>query len=378
MNLSNLPDIEFANKDIETIISDMIVDYEQAYFEQTGIRKKLYPGDPVRIFLYTQALREFQLRQLIDFSAKQNLLKYAKGNFLENVAALRSVKRLPSSRSSVKVKFILSAPQATVQVIPSGTRVSPGNNIYFEILENIQVPAGQTEITIITMCTIPGKIGNGFTPGQINILVDPIPWISGVMNIDTSQGGSDEEDDNSFRERVYLAPESYSVAGPTGAYEFFAKEYSPAIKDIKVFSPTPGTIDIRILLQDGELPSEAFIQGVQGHLSDKTRRPLTDNVIVSAPEIVHYSIDLIYYILEDSSSNTLLIQENINKAVADYVLWQKSRIGRDINPSELIARVIQAGAKRIEITSPLFTQVEDTQIAYADSINVNYGGIEND
>ncbi len=378
MNLSNLPDIEFANKDVETIISDTIAYYEEAYFEQTGNRKKLYPGDPIRIFLYSQALREFQLRQIIDFSAKQNLLKYAKGDYLENLAALRTVERLPSNKASVNVKFKLSAAQPTIQTIPIGTRVTPGNDILFELLDDIEVLSGQTEIIVKMVCTLPGKIGNDFTAGQINTLVDPIPWIDKVANIDTSQGGSDEEDDNSFRERIYLAPESYSVAGPTGAYVFFAKEYSSAIKDVKVFSPSPGSIDIRILLHDGELPSESFIQHIHEYLSDKKRRPLTDNVIVSAPEVVNYSVDLTYYILEDNYSNDLMIHDNVNKAVADYILWQKSKIGRDINPSELITRIILAGGKRVEVASPLFTQIQDTQIAYVENININYGGAEND
>ncbi len=56
--------------------------------------------------------------------------------------------------------------------------------------------------------------------GQINELVDPIPFVSRVENISTSYGGSDIENDDKFRARIQIAPEHFSVAGPEGAYRF--------------------------------------------------------------------------------------------------------------------------------------------------------------
>jgi len=45
MDLTNLPDVTFAQKDIETILNDMITGYENAYYEETGEKITLYPGD---------------------------------------------------------------------------------------------------------------------------------------------------------------------------------------------------------------------------------------------------------------------------------------------------------------------------------------------
>ncbi len=41
------------------------------------------------------------------------------------------------------------------------------------------------------------------------------------------------------------------------------------------------------------------------------------------------------------------IQTAVQAAVNDYVAWQQAKIGRDINPDELIKRVRDAGAGRI-------------------------------
>lgn len=376
MDLSKLPDINFAQKDIETILAETIAGFEQAYYEQTGVVKKLYPGDPIRIWLYSQALREFQLRQIIDYSAKQNLLKYATGAFLDHKGADHDIPRAEAQKATVTMKYILSAPQPTTQYIPAGTRVSPGNNIYFETTSMIEVPGGATEVTAVNQCTVAGTIGNDFTPGQINILVDPIPWIASVTNIDTSQGGVDEEDDESYRERINLAPEGYSTAGPELGYVFFAKKYSQLIEDVKVFSPSPGVVDIRVLLINGEIPDQTFLDGLGSYLSAKDKRPLTDHVLVGAPDIVNYDISFTYYIRTEDETMAASIQQKVNEAVTAYQTWQKSKIGRDINPSELISRVIQAGAKRLDLTAPLFTRITESQIAVAQNISVTYGGLE--
>lgn len=378
MNLDDLPDVEFAQKDIETILNDMISDFEEAYLQQTGEEITLYPGDKIRIFLYSQALREFQLREIIDFSAKQNLLKYASGDYLDNLGT-PFVERLQAQYAIVTEKFTLSAPQPTIQTIPAGTRVTSGNNIYFATTEDIEIPSGSTDITVAMKCTTSGTSGNNLTPGQINILSDPLPWIASVTNASTSQGGVDLESDDDFRDRIRQAPESFSVAGPEGAYIFFAKEYNSSVSDVKVTSPSAGEVDIRILLQNGVIPDSIFLQGINDFLSDKTRRPLTDHVTVSAPDIVNYDIGLTYYILASDATSEDTIKANVLKAVQDYVVWQKGKIGRDINPSELISQIISAGAKRVNVTTPVYTAISDTQVAVASaSISVTYGGLESD
>lgn len=378
MKLSDLPNITFAEKDINKILSDMISGFEKAYLEQTGQRKVLRPGDPIRIFLYSQALRELQLRYMIDNAAKQNLLAYAKKDNLQHLGAFSRTDLLEAKPAVVTIKFSLSAAQATDVKIPAGTRVSPGDEIYFKVNEDVTVPAGVMEIDVDVTCTVAGDIGNGFTPGQINILVDPIPWISSVQNTTESQGGIDEEDEDSYRERIHLAPEGFSVAGPTGAYEYFAKKYSSAIKDLRITSSSDGVVDVRVLLDDGELPNQAFLDGLTAYLGDKERRPLTDKLQIGSPTTVTYNLNITYYISSSDASDEASIKTAIEEAVDDYIIWQRSKIGRDVNDSELAARIRLAGAKRVVITSPSYTAIGSNDLAVIGTKTVNYGGLEDE
>ena len=54
------------------------------------------------------------------------------------------------------------------------------------------------------------------------------------------------------------------------------------------------------------------------------------------------------------------------------------RIWRDVNPSELIKRVISAGAKRVELTEPIFCQIDESSIAALAAETIVYGGLEDD
>ena len=85
-----------------------------------------------------------------------------------------------------------------------------------------------------------------------------------------------------------------------------------------------------------------------------------------------------YWINQSDSKKAVSIQSAVDSAISDYVAWQSKAIGRDINPDELIKRMITAGAKRVEITSPAFTKIGKTVLPALASKSVTYGGTEDD
>lgn len=370
--MNNLPDVEFAAKDVNQIITDMISTYESL----TG--NKLAPGDPRRIFLLAVAMIIAQQRTIIDYSAKQNLLAYAEDDYLDHKGADSETDRLQAQPALVTERFTLSAPQPQDETIPAGTRVGPGGQLFFAVKEAVNVPAGTTQIDIVVECATPGVVGNDWEPGQINKLVDPLPWIQKVENITTSSGGTDIEANDPYRERIWQAPESFSSAGSVGAYVYWAKTANQTIIDVSVDSPAAGQIVIRPLLIDGQIPGQEIIDAVTEKVNSKKIRPLTDQVSVLAPVVINYNIEFIYWIATENAAAATGIQQAVDAAVSEYRTWQRARLGRDVNPSKLTTLVMQAGAKRLAVTSPVYTQVTLTQVAHALNVTVTYGGLEDD
>ena len=181
-----------------------------------------------------------------------------------------------------------------------------------------------------------------------------------------------------MKERVYIAPSKYSVAGPEDAYKYWAKTYNSSISDVLVKSDNPVEVVIEFIMENGELPTEGIIRGLQIYLEDEQIRPLTDKVIDKAPDTVDYKLDVKYYINTSDLKRADTIKTNVAAAVEKYIIWQRNKIGRDINPSQLIQMMVSAGAKRVEVKLPVFQVIGATNVAKLVSQSVTYGGIEDD
>lgn len=378
--LYNLPDISFVDDiSYEKILNEMIADYEKKYQEATGRKVTLRPGDKEHIHLRIEAGQYFQMYQILDNAAKMNLLKYSKGNFLRHLGAFKKTFIQEPKPAVVTARFTLSEIRKDVIYIPQGTRITAGDGVYFATDDYAEVKAGDSFVDVDCTCETVGEVGNEYIVGQIETIVDPVPYVSGVSNITKSDGGTGEESEESFRERIFLAPSSYSVAGPADAYEYWVKQYnSAAIEDVKIYEPTEAVVDIRILLVGGALPSKTFCSGCLEYLRENPIIPLTDNDLVAAPDVVNYNLKAVYYIARSDLNNIKVIQESIEAAKETYLNWQRTKIGRDINPDALTEFVRAAGGKRVVITSPVFTPIPETSIAMEKTVEFTYGGIEDD
>lgn len=374
----SLPEVSFVeDRTVQQLMEEMVADYQAEYSRQTGESCVLAPADPERVKLYATAQQLFQLQQYIDRAGKLNLLKYAYGPYLDNIAALKKVVRKPASYASTVLRFTVSALREEATAIPGGTRVTAADGRYFAVREYAEIPPREWSVDVAADCVEVGAAGNGYGPGTLIDIVDPLPYIAKVENTETSSGGADTESDDSLSYRAYLAPASYSVAGPADAYRYHVMTCRSDIGDVVVSSPQPGHASILVLMADGNAPSESVLQEISDYLSGDTLRPLTDLVTVAAPVDLEYQINITYYIARSAASRAAAIQADVSAAIAAFTAWQR-HIGLDINPSELIRRVMVAGAKRVELNSPSFTITAGDQVPQCIGITCRYGGLEDD
>ena len=380
--IESLPDVSFIdNLQLEDVELQMIKDYQDRYKEITGEDVVLSRADPDALILYACAIQIFQELLYVDRAGKQDLLKYSYGAYLDNLAAMKGIAREPAKAAKAKIRFTLSGLRTEPVSIAAGTRVTDGE-VYFETLNYAEILAGEENVDVLCQCLTEGKTGNNLPVGTIRVLVDPIPYVATVANTEITSGGTDIEDDDSLRERVYIAPSKYSVAGPESAYEYWVKTFNSSISDVLVHSEdigsAPYTVQIEFIMAGGELPNESMIMGLQDFLYNEQIRPLTDKVIVKAPDTVGYKIDVKYFVNRSDSGKASTIQAEVGAAIDEFILWQRSKIGRDINPSRLVQMMVAAGAKRVEVTYPIFQRIGKSNVAKLISKNVSYGGIEDD
>lgn len=380
--LQNLPEIDFLsdlNITQETIAQEMIEDYQNKYEELTGKEITLYPANTERLKMQIVAGEMYQIYEYISYLFSQNFIQYMDREVLENWGATLGYMQTNIKAATCILQFKVNDVLDFDVEIPAGTRATAGDDVYFATDESCMLKAGENFVEVSATCTEEGTIGNDYVAGQINVLADPVLNISNVENCTTSQGGQDEYDDEALRENIFLFPATYSTAGPNAAYEYFVKSYSTEIISVNIVqNNVTAEVDIYIMLADGKVPDEQYCKAVVDYLVGLECTPADDKIYVKAPEVVRYRITGKYYIAKSSRENEALIKESVLEAANYFVSECHENIGNDIIPDKLIELTRIAGAKRLELTSPDFMQVSETQIAICDGIELSYGGLEDD
>lgn len=378
--IKDLPDISFIEyKTVDDVKTSMVADYEAYMTEATGKPYTLPRVSRDRFKLYAAAAQIYQAMKYVDIKGKMDTVKYSVGDFLDLLGAFRcGATRNQAAAAVTTIRFTLSAARASVTAIPKGTRIAAGQ-LFFATSVYAEIPAGDLTADIPATCMTAGETGNGLAPGELKTLVDPVPYVQSVENTSTSSGGADRESDESFAARIFIAPGKYSTAGSRNGYEYHVQDYSSAIGGVHVSSDqAAGTVDIVFVMADSSLPSAEMISSMSQHMSAETLRPMNDLVTVRAPAEVKYTVSLTYYINQSDNNRAAAIQQAVSAAVDNYIAWQR-KIGRDINPSKLLALVMGAGAKRAQITAPIFTAIPADSIAAIDgTASITYGGLEDD
>lgn len=212
---------------------------------ESEVNEPLYPGDERRIFgdgLVAVLVATFATA---NEACKEKMLKYAKGEVLDALGERYRCDRLPPIAAKTTIRFAVNETIDRNIIIPKGTRVTPDNEVYFQTVDAAVLQAGSYSVTVPAECLKSGATYNGYSAGTIKQLVDLIPYIDTVENTVETFDGDDGEPypevdggvgDDHYRERIGLAPTSLTSAGPSDAYEYYAKSADSSIADVAVIS----------------------------------------------------------------------------------------------------------------------------------------------
>jgi phage-related baseplate assembly protein len=205
---------------------------------------------------------------------------------------------------------------------------------------------------------------------QLGVLMD-VPRL--VVTPATATAAAVMELDSAYRQRIQLAPHSFSVAGPELAYVFHARSAHGDVADATAVSPTPGVVVVTVLAKSGNgVPSEVVLQAVRDRLADV--RPLTDQVIVQAVELVDYAIAAQLFVY--SGPDATLIENTADDSLAAFLAASR-KIGRDVARSAHIAALHVSNVQRVALPSPAADiAISMSQIANPVSVEITIAGTE--
>ena len=179
------------------------------------------------------------------------------------------------------------------------------------------------------------------------------------------------ESDSALRERVQLAYEGLSVAGPRQAYIKHGRDADHRVADISAESPAPAEVVVSVLSREGDGSASAdLVEVVRVALNDDEIRPLGDRLTVQSVEVSEYQIIAAVYVYQGPEVEPIRIAAEAS--LQAYVNEQR-RIGRDINRSAIAAALHVAGVKRVVLAEPAADLVlTRSQAAYCTGYQIDF------
>lgn len=326
--LSDLPEPQIITPDYVGTLTRLKKNYE------VGTGHYPLASDPETFLLEQTAYERELLVDDINREGKQNLLAFANDAMLDNLGALVDCTRLPAGPAVTRLRLTLRAHPDTVLDVGFTVRAIDGATL-FSTSEPVTLPATVTTVEVDATCQSVGTVGNGFLAGEIAEIVSAHPYVASAVNTVISQGGSEVEDNERYRYRIYLAPSKFSVAGPYDAYEYWALTANGNITAVGVWSPLPNDISVCPLMMGGEPPTQTIADAVLAVLSDDKVRPLGDRVSIEYCAGVEASGTFTLEVFSDYQSMATTIQSQFEVALNAMIATWRNQLGRDIVPEAL-------------------------------------------
>ncbi|MCC4963503.1 baseplate J/gp47 family protein [Klebsiella pneumoniae] len=192
----------------------------------------------------------------------------------------------------------------------------------------------------------------------------------------TETTDAEKESDEALRLRAQSAFEGMSVAGPSGAYEYFARSASGKVADARASSPAPAEVVVAVLSTEGDgTASPELLAAVAEAVNDEEVRPLGDRVTVRSAEIVDYEINATLYLYPGPESEPII--NAADASLQKFLKQNDKKISRDVARSAISAALHVQGVQRVVLNAPPDDiRISDIQAARNIGYNLENGGTD--
>ena len=239
--------------------------------------------------LIASELLEFYIPELIKLATPQ----WSYGEFLDAYAKDRGLIRRSARAASGEITITGSSGT----VIQAGSRFSTASindapSVDYETLETATIPESGS-VTVSIQCTQGGTVGNT-AKNTIVLIAGRITGITSVTNAFAVTGGTEEEDDESLKQRIaeHDQSKSDSYVGSAADYQRWATSV-PGVGSATVIPANDTTGLVTIILTDGNgaPATELLCESVYNYImrpDDPYERlaPINANIKVEPPATI--------------------------------------------------------------------------------------------
>lgn len=344
MQLLDLP----APKVIEEIDFEKIkqrkLDRVLSLMKQKDIEYVPSESDDLMTAIEADAYEEMLLRARINNTVKAQLLAYATGSDLDHIGATRyGVVRLEGAKPYADFTFTISQANGSDIVLERGLMLGSDTGERAYLANDAVIEAGAT--------TVNAKVEfDAFVQSsdiKCETILTPLPWVVEATQNETFHSGADIEDDERFRERIWLSRERKSTAGSEYMYKYYAKSADVRVDDVQVVHESAGIVGVYLLgpRPDG-VADGLMIDRVESALDAKDIRPLTDSVQVQSANIIDVTISATITLYD------LTYQEQVKAQIEKRIDENTFVFGKDLSLAKIYGILESEQVKDVNLSSP--------------------------
>lgn len=316
---------------IDTSAREILDLLKTTYYEQTG--KTIQIGSDEFAQSAVQAYVWPILFNTINNATKNRFIEYARGEFLDALAANFGVDKRPDGYHATATFHIV--PRHTNTVIPAGGLVvDDGNGNKFT--NRYQIAPRLQDAYWVLYALESGTEYNGIPAGEIDNIIEGSQFALSATNTTMSDGGTDgfpytEDGDNAFRIWLQNYIKSLSGAGTASAFEGRAYNADSRVSDVYVITQDDegyqkGKVQIYILANDAESLDE-IVKIVQESCNDPSFRPIGDLIEVMPAGVE--DLDITQYIQTSYPARFVDLAYDRNDAIVyKYKQMLSQKIGK--------------------------------------------------
>lgn len=327
-------------KTCDEIYGEMLAVFE----ESTGFSMSDQADLAVR--LYGAASQLESLYAYCDWTMNQSFPQTATGEYLDYHGELRGMERKAGESATGSIRFTPESGRTQAVTISAGTVCTTAGLVRFVTTADCVISATATYGDASARAESVGEAGN-VVAGSITSMPSPPSWILSCTNLAAFEGGSEEENDDTFRTRIL---DSYARL-PNGANAAFYQERALAVDGVVGATVIPrvdgvGTVGVAIAPESG-LPSDDLIAVVQADLEEV--REIAVTVSVVCPTIVTCNFSITLY--PKTTTTFDLASTAVRTAITGY--FSGERLGSSILLAEIGNLIYSTGlVTNYHITTP--------------------------
>lgn len=334
-----------------------------AFAERAGFTPE--EGCDLAVRLWAAAAQLQALDIQADWVLDQSFPQTAQGVYLDYQGELRGLTRLPAEKAAGTLRFSVETAPVSALTIPAGTVCMTEDEVRFQTTAAAVLAAGTLSADAPAEALEGGANGNA-AAGAIRLLTACPLAITGCTNPAAFSGGSDAEDDETFRQRIM---ESYQRL-PNGAnaawYEQTAMNYGgvAAARAVGRARGT-GTVDVYVATKQG-VPGAELLAGLEAELQEK--REIAVDVEVKAPTV--QSVNVTVAVAPEAGAAFEAVKTRVEQSITTFFTGRL--LGRPVRLAELGSRIYALeGVENYRFTAPAAdVAAEDTVLPALGTLSV--------